>query len=712
MKKRIITFSLVLTAIAALAPSCDFLEVDKYFDEQLTIEKVFSSKTYTEQWLRNTYSYLSYVVDVSTFQGTIENFADDLCYNDFGEKSSFDPSQYAEEYGDFLTVAYDEEYRQDTWYYCWQGINKACTFLKHIDSNESISAEERADLKAQARFIRAYYYWALLRKYGPIPIIPDEGSDYGLSYDELSIPRRPYWECADYIAAEFATAAVDLPLNRDATNIARPTRGAALGYRAKVLLYAASPLMNGNNDAYAAKLVDDEGNRLLSAEYDERRWALAAAAARDVMELGVYELVHSQVRSTSMGAKYPKTVKPYDDGEFSLMDWPDGYADIDPFESYRSLFNGAVSANTNTELIFTRGKNGDNGWSDSDGKDKDYLIDNMVSSQLPKSANGRNRISVTQKQCDAYYMADGSDVPGKDSEIGGGDGSSRPGMLSSAEASNLSYSPQLGEEAAVRQGISKQYANREPRFYASIAYNGRVWCRGSEVYTTAKPLTYFQTWYYRNSNDGKKNGYEWPLTGIGFMKYVHPDDSQLGGGESFIMNKVEPALRYADILLCYAEALNELGSTYNIPSWDGKTNYSLSRSQSELERGIHPVRIRAGIPDWSDEVYADKDLFREKLKRERQIEFVGECQRYYDLRRWKDAEKEYTKPIYGCNMNIPLSGSTESEKENMSVLFHTPVEVPNIPAVFVDKSYFWPFSKTELKRNKRLTQNPGWNVND
>ena len=705
MKNRVFIF---LLASSGLLASCNFLEVDKYFDEQLTLEKVFSSKTYTEQWLRNTYSYMNYVVDVSSREGTIENFADDLCFNDFGETSILGD---AEEYGTFLTVAYDESYRQTTWTYCWQGINKACTFLQHIDSNGAYSDADRADLKAQARFVRAYYYWALLKKYGPIPLLPEEGPDYGLSYDELSIPRRPYWECADYIADEFAKAAVDLPLKRDGTNIARPTRGAALGYRAKVLLYAASPLMNGNNDSYAARLVDDQGNRLISAEYDERRWALAAAAALDVMDLNVYELVHSPVRTVSMGRKYPKTVKPFADGEFSTMNWPDGYADIDPFESYRSVFNGSESASTNSELLFTRGKNGNNGWDASEQYDKNFSIEKMVADLLPKSAQGRNRISMTQKQCDAYYMYDGKDVPGKDSESGGGDGSVRPGIISDSEASDLSFAPALGEDASVRKGISKQYANREPRFYASVAYNGRVWGRGSEVYTESKPITYYQSWYYRNSDNGKKNGYEFPLTGIGFMKYVHPDDSQQGDA-SAIVAKVEPALRYADILLCYAEALNELQTSYTVPSYDGRKMHQLSRSQDELERGVHPVRIRAGLPDWPDAAYENRDLFREKLKRERQIEFVGECQRYYDLRRWKDAEKEYTKPIYGCNMNIPLSGSSETEKEKYRILFHTPVEVPNVPAVFVDKSYFWPFSKTELKRNKRLTQNPGWNIYD
>src|SRR5699024_1883469 len=107
--------------------------------------------------------------------------------------------------------------------------------------------EDRLDLKAQARFIRAYYYWLLLRKYGPIPILPDEGIDYTKSYEDIAIPRSSYEECAEYISKEMVKAAEHLPLHRGQLAVARPTRGAALATRAKVLLYAASPLMNGGN---------------------------------------------------------------------------------------------------------------------------------------------------------------------------------------------------------------------------------------------------------------------------------------------------------------------------------------------------------------------------------------------------------------------------------------------------------------------------------
>ena len=70
----------------------------------------------------------------------------------------------------------------------------------------------------------------------------------------------------------------------------RPTRGAALAVRAYALIFAASPFANGNNDEYAQQLVDDEGRRLLSSEYSEEKWAKAAAACRDVIDLDVYEL--------------------------------------------------------------------------------------------------------------------------------------------------------------------------------------------------------------------------------------------------------------------------------------------------------------------------------------------------------------------------------------------------------------------------------------
>ena len=110
--------------------------------------------------------------------------------------------------------------------------------------NTKFTQEERDDMKAQARFVRAYYYWLLLRRYGPIPILPNEGLNYMDSYDQLERPRNTYDECVEYIESEMRLAAKDLPLIRTVDQIARPTRGAALAARARALLYAASPINN------------------------------------------------------------------------------------------------------------------------------------------------------------------------------------------------------------------------------------------------------------------------------------------------------------------------------------------------------------------------------------------------------------------------------------------------------------------------------------
>jgi len=174
---------------------------------------------------------------------------------------------------------------------------------------------------------------------------------------------------------------------------------------------------------------------------------------------------------------------------------------------------------------------------------------------------------------------------------------------------------------------------------------------------------------------------------------VHPDDTN----RKEIKAKTEPAIRFAEILLIYAEALNELedGSSYDISSWDGSTTYSVSRDINEMKKGIRQVRRRAGVPDYTMSEYQDRDVFRKKLKRERQIELMAEGQRYFDLRRWKDAEVEESKKNYGCNFYM---SDTEEQREQ----FYTPIEIADLPTAFSRKLYFWPISHDELKRGHTM----------
>ena len=298
-----------------------------------------------------------------------------------------------------------------------------------------------------------------------------------------------------------------------------------------------------------------------------------------------------------------------------------------------------------------------------------------------------------------YYMNDGTNCAGMNSEpeyvaVYSNELKDSRDRLTGFTENDQDYKP-------LPTGVSLQYANREPRFYASVAYSGSIWHLGNETESYNRDQ---QCFYYRGGKEGYTNTMFWLRTGIGVMKFVHPDDTGTGASVAKIRFKVEPAMRYADILLLYAEAVNEVSEgTYNIPSWDGAITYTITRSAAEMRKGIKPVRMRAGVPDFSDEVYASKDKFRIYLKRERMIELMGEGKRYYDLRRWKDAPIEESLPVYGGNALM-----TANEREQ----FHTPVAVWNLSATFSSKMWFWPISHSELKKNSRLTQNPGWTYND
>jgi len=684
MQKKIY-FMLLFVLCTTFISSCkkNYLESDQYFKDRITIEKVFKSKVYTEEWLAHVFQeFKGENVDVASKGLTPHNFADDMYYGD--RDRDFDPSKTELSYNMFKMGIYTENDKQDSWTQCYRGIRNATTFIHHVYMNTEMTAAEIEDYRGQARFGRAYLYWLLLRKYGPIPLLPDEGIDYTQSYDDIATVRSTYEECAKFIADELLLAAKEmekLGMNRGQDGSARPSCGAALATRAKVLLYAASPLANGNTSSFSARLVDDVGKRLLSVDYQDEKWALAAAAARDVIELGVYRLYWVPIQETGDDA----TVVPPNDNNFSGKNWPEGWANIDPAKSYAQVFDGTLQASGNPELIFTRGNN-------QDGES----VADMVIHQLPRSATGWNTHGLTQKLVDAYYMNDGKDIPGKDSEIGRGNGTNRlSGYVSADDYSKGKYRP-------LREGVSLQYANREPRFYASVAYNGSFWTLLNETLERNRNQ---QVFYYRD--DTKGNGFNssnayWLRTGFGVKKFVHPSDTYEGGSASRVISKAEPAIRYADILLVYAEALNELSGSYNIPSWRG-TTYAISRDIKEIQRGTHPVRIRAGVPDYPAQVYTSKVELRKTLKRERFIELMGEGQRYYDLRRWMDAPVEEALPVYGCNILMNVK-----ERD----LFHRPVAIWTLKTTFADKMWFWPISHSELKRNKRLTQNPGWTYND
>lgn len=656
MKKILLYIFLPIVAGGMFSSCADYLDVDKYFYDQLSIDSAFSKRKYVDGWLSNAFELIQYITEG---EGMRRWMSDDIV--------KYEGRDYQN--GNYSATTNNGD-SENLLYKAYEAVRKASTFIDNVDRCGELTEVEKADMKGQMRFIRAYAYWSLIRHFGPVPLIPEHGLDVSLSYEELSLPRASLDEIVAFIDQDLVVAARSLPMVRTVNNMGRPTRGAALALRARILLWVASPLMNGNRDLFNVK--DNRGRQLVPQEYDESKWAKAAAAAKEVMDLGIYELYTIEPSPDT-----PEYERPPYNAEFSDKNFPDGWADVDPYLSYKSIFDGTIIGSKNPELIFTRTSRGNE------------QINHWVSNCMPRTLSGSNLIGVSQKQVDAYYMDNGQTI--QEAEASGY--YKEDGFTTSSNPLNEGGAPFLPAN------VSWQYAHREPRFYASIAYCGSIW-----VCASANEAQYRnkQIFYYRDLNDGKQGFKEdCPLTGIGFKKFVNDEDAFTQGG--YRMDKTENTIRYAEMLLIYAEALNELtpGKSYTVERYNGET-MTVQRDVNEMRSAMKPIRMRAGVPDFDDVIYANQELFRTALKRERQIELVGEnCFRYYDLRRWKDALLEENQPLMGCNINISDDVTRVQE-------FYRPTVVASMPKVFTQRMYLWPFPDKEMKRNVNLTQNPGW----
>ena len=656
MKKILLYIFLPIVAGGMFSSCADYLDVDKYFYDQLSIYSAFSKRKYVDGWLSNAFEPIQYITEG---EGMRRWMSDDIV--------KYEGRDYQN--GNYSATTNNGD-SENLLYKAYEAVRKASTFIDNVDRCGELTEVEKADMKGQMRFIRAYAYWSLIRHFGPVPLIPEHGLDVSLSYEELSLPRASLDEIVAFIDQDLVVAARSLPMVRTVNNMGRPTRGAALALRARILLWVASPLMNGNRDLFNVK--DNRGRQLVPQEYDESKWAKAAAAAKEVMDLGIYELYTIEPSPDT-----PEYERPPYNAEFSDKNFPDGWADVDPYLSYKSIFDGTIIGSKNPELIFTRTSRGNE------------QINHWVSNCMPRTLSGSNLIGVSQKQVDAYYMDNGQTI--QEAEATGY--YKEDGFTTSSNPLNEGGAPFLPAN------VSWQYAHREPRFYASIAYCGSIWACASANEAQYRNK---QIFYYRDLNDGKQGFKEdCPLTGIGFKKFVNDEDAFTQGG--YRMDKTENTIRYAEMLLIYAEALNELtpGKSYTVERYNGET-MTVQRDVNEMRSAMKPIRMRAGVPDFDDVVYANQELFRTALKRERQIELVGEnCFRYYDLRRWKDALLEENQPLMGCNINISDDVTRVQE-------FYRPTVVASMPKVFTQRMYLWPFPDKEMKRNVNLTQNPGW----
>jgi hypothetical protein len=337
------------------------------------------------------------------------------------------------------------------------------------------------------------------------------------------------------------------------------------------------------------------------------------------------------------------------------------------------MFNGEAVSAVNTELVWGR---------------RSSAVANHTQNFFPAVAGGWNGVCIPQKIIDAYKMVDGRAISNSSAKYP----YSETGFTGGAGLVNFS-----GYRFTPSGEVSNMYVNREARFYVSIGFSECFW--PCESTTTAGQYNLTVTYYYGapNGKGSGRNPLDIPLTGYVLKKTVHSMDAW-SGTNSRRMDKPFPIIRHAEMLLSYAEALNNLGGESFSVETDGQTQI-YTRDVNEIKNSFNQIRYRAGLPGLNTAELADPQTVQANIETERMIEFLHENRRYYDVRRWGIYETSESAPTMGMNMDADKEGFYQRVVPNTSRIGSRMV---NRKMVFV------PIPNAEIKRLPSLDQNPGW----
>lgn len=617
--------------LLTVATSCNYLDVVP--DNVATIDNAFSDRYTAEKYLSTCYSYLP---NYGNAWGNVTFLGGDECW--FPERLSYNSGQ---------RIARGEQNITNPYFDYWSGARsgqplfvgiRTCNiFLDNIDQVRDLPDFEKARWKAEVNFLKAYYHWYLIRMYGPIPI-QDKSLPVYATTDQIKVNRDPLDSCFNYVVRTIDRAMPDLPLNieMESTELGRITRPIAAAIKARVLITAASPLFNGNPDY--SSVTSKDGTPLFPQEYDPDKWVRAANAAKDAIDIAEAAGFHLLEKEDLLNPKaHNDTV---------MM---------------KLVLRSRVTQRWNAELI----------WGGTSG----------IAHRIQYEATPRfypctynpvaSRLAPTLRVAEQYYSKNGVPI---DEDVDY-DYTNRY-TLRTATANERYYISE-GEQTAVLN------FDREPRYYADLAFDRSVWhFNGNEDDNNP--------WVIKNRRGEYSSIFEvsqYSLTGYWPKKIIHTENEIRNGSWYYITDYAWPVVRLADLYLYYAEALNEV---------NGPT--------AEVYDYLNRVRRRAGLDgvleSWSahsrnpDEPKSKSGL-RKIIHRERLIEMAFEGDRFWDLRRWKEARKYMNTPIQGWDV----------EKFD-------PLEYYRVKSIYFQsytlRDYLWPIPENEIVLNPNIVQNPGW----
>lgn len=682
--KRIIYVGLIVPMVI-MASSCkDYLNIDNYFDDEFNIDSAFVNARYMEAYMWGAAAMFPDESNTVRYGYTPGPMATDEGFN--GLTGGGSNNVY---YGmDFVTGNITPDFygsgagprgNLNQWGRNYKIIRKINNVLANLDVPQDLTSSDRLRIEGYSRFIRAYAYYNLLVDFGPPIILGDEivGTNETLEYYDR--PRATYDEAMDYVVEEFEKAAALMPEEVGLLDFGRPTKGAAYALIARLRLIHASPLFNGGPVASSyfgswTRSTDDA--HYVSQQYDESRWAVAAAAAKRVMDMGRYKLYTVPADDRT---------KPLPEGVISDPNYygtyPNGASGIDAFKSYSDIFTGEAVAAINAEFIW--------------GRNTGYLAEYISKGSMPPSLGGWGRFSVTQKVVDAYLMDDGRT---KEEARGDTYFETEADLPAGSTFDDLfTAQPKSFSGYPMNAGVFKMYDNREMRFYASIGFNEAIWqTLSSTTFNMHTAKYYYQDLDGRGGVSATSPNY--PITGYVIKKYNHPYDAFNGTGARHIP-KSYAIIRYAEILLSYAEALNNLTQSHTVEL--GGQSYTVNRDVDEISGAFNQVRYRAGLPGLSSSQLSNAASVQHEIERERMVEFLWENRRFYDVRRWGIYEETEREPIRGMNPDGP---------DRETYYRRTIPGTSSFLTRIVDKKLVWlPIPRAEMRRLPSLDQNPGYN---
>lgn len=668
--------------VSVALSSCNFLDVDTYFEDTFQEDSIFHSQKNAEGYLWHTPTLFpdpGAIWGGSWNPGTLAS--DEMT-------ARWRTSEFS---GIRFTVGEINERNlpgsMNIWYNMYKVVRRCNTMLKDVDKVGDMSVREKQQYKGYVHFLRGYAYYHLLMNWGPLLIIGDDVIASSESAEFYNIERATYDESIEYIVEEFSKAAAVIPtkLQQSLAFFERPTRGAALGFIARLRLYHASPLFNGGDAArrsFGTWTRDSDGAHYVNQTPDPERWALAAAAAKAVIDMEIYELhtVEADPRNP-----YPLA------SNVPTAPFPDGAGGIDPYYSYSHMFNGEGITQTNKEFVWALNSTN---------------VASYTKHSFPVYYGGWGGMSVPQRVIDSYMMADGRTIHDSSSEY--------PYIADFSE--KITDRKVLGSYE-LWAGVPKMYDNREPRFYASIGFPGAYWPMNSA--SQDGNYNKKQFWFSKDDISGitgaGNNINDYCVSGYVPTKYIHPDDSYANGKgnvkTAFVTTpKPFPIIRYAEVLLEYIEALNNVEGSVSVqttgPSGTLET-YTVFRDEAEISKYFNMIRYRAGLPGPSSSQIASKDETQKILMNERQIELFNEGYRYFDTRRWGLYLDNDANSSNWRGLNVEKDKNNNNNNEGFWDI--TTINTQNIrDRVATPRMVLLPIPHDELLKVPAMDQNPGW----